>query len=79
MFLKELLSTLLPQPLIFSSVTRWAARHEANKTLATYHEEVMSVLTEINEDRKEKSNTRLEAKGVLNHLNNLESCFLSVV
>ena len=79
MFLKELLSTLLPQPLIFSSVTRWAARHEANKTLATYHKEVMSVLTEINEDRKEKSNTRLEAKGVLNHLNNLESCFLSVV
>ena len=55
------------------SKTRWSARYQATKSLNEAWDDVLNALQTVSEDLREKSTTRVEASGLYNYFNSLES------
>lgn len=61
------------------SVTRWAARADACRSLQKNYKNIYEVLTTIADDISEKPVTRTEAEGIIRHLDRFETAFLTTM
>ena len=61
------------------SQTRWSARADACRSLCCSWDEIIAALQIIANDANEKPSTRSEASGLLNSLDSMKTCFLSLL
>lgn len=59
-----------------SSQTRWSANANANKALTIGYSEITKILFEMSNDMNENTNTRNEAKYILNQLRTREMAIM---